>query len=164
MGFAGYSAWVHSTIIGRVVNLAARLMQAAGEHPEVLCDEETARASKGCFRFESLAPRRLQHIEGLVPIFRPLEETVDCRGPRTTIGRQVERATLLDRLEGLRSGRGGVVVLEGEPSIGKSQLIADPVGRAEVSGVSTLVGGLAFAIGGLLDAGIGCVILHAARI
>ena len=122
------------TIIGRVVNLAARLMQAAGEHHEVLCDEETARASKGCFRFEPLPPRRLKNIEGLVPIFRPLDEIADCRGPRTTIGRQFERATLLARLDALRAGQGGVVVLEGEPGIGKSQLIADLVGWTKERG------------------------------
>jgi class 3 adenylate cyclase/tetratricopeptide (TPR) repeat protein len=128
------------TIIGRVVNLAARLMQAANANHEVLCDEETARASRGCFQFEALPPRRLKNIEGLVPIFRPIDEIADCRGPRSVIGRRVERAKLHAQLEALRGGRGGVVVLEGEPGIGKSQLIADLVDRAGSLGVSTLVG------------------------
>ncbi len=52
------------TIIGRVVNLAARLMQEAKQAPGILCDEETFRASRGCFAFETLPPRQLKNIEG----------------------------------------------------------------------------------------------------
>ena len=121
------------TIIGRVVNLAARLMQAAKEHREILCDEETSRAARGCFHFEPLPPRPLKHLEGPVPLFRPLEELPTCGEARPTIGRRLERATLLAMLEAARGGRGGVVVIEGEPGIGKSQLIADLIDRAEGS-------------------------------
>ena len=128
------------TVIGRVVNLAARLMQAARGSHEIFCDEETTRAARGCFRFEALPPRALKNIEGLVPLFRPLEELSTCGGPRSIIGRRAERARLLGRLEALREGRGGVVLIEGEPGIGKSQLVADLVGRAEERGVSVLAG------------------------
>jgi class 3 adenylate cyclase/tetratricopeptide (TPR) repeat protein len=128
------------TIIGRAVNLAARLMQAAGEHHEILCDEENARAARGCYQFEALPPRPLKNIEGLVPLFRPLDELPACGEPRPTIGRAIERASLLDRLEALRRGRGGVVVIEGEPGIGKSQLVAELVDRAGASKVEALVG------------------------
>ena len=128
------------TIIGRVVNLAARLMQAAKDHREIFCDEETARAARDCFRFEALPPRRLKNIEEPVPLFRPLEELPTRGGPRSIIGRRPERATLLGRLEALRGGRGGVVMIEGEPGIGKSRLIADLVAIAEGLGVSVLAG------------------------
>src|SRR5206468_5893823 len=62
------------TIIGRAVNLAARLMQAAGERHAILCDEENARAARGCFHFEALPLRPLKNIEGPVPLFRPIDE------------------------------------------------------------------------------------------
>jgi class 3 adenylate cyclase/tetratricopeptide (TPR) repeat protein len=129
------------TIIGRVVNLAARLMQAAKGGPEILCDEETTRASRGCFEFEALPPRSLKNIEGLVPLFRPLREVPSCGESRTTIGRTVERSMLLARLGALREGRGAVVVIEGEPGIGKSRLVAGLVDQARSRGVATLIGG-----------------------
>ena len=128
------------TIIGRTVNLAARLMQAAKDGREILCDEETTRAVKGCFQFEALPPRSLKNIEGVVPLFRPTRELPSCCGSRSTIGRTVERSMLLARLEALRAGRGGVVVIEGEPGIGKSQLVADLVDRAGSREVTILLG------------------------
>ena len=128
------------TIIGRVVNLAARLMQAAKDDHGVLCDEETARACRDCFAFEALPPRHLKNIEGLVPVFRPIDELPILKGPRSTIGRRAERAALLGRLDALRAGRGSLVVLEGEPGIGKSQLIGELIDRAESLGVAVLVG------------------------
>ena len=129
------------TIIGRVVNLAARIMQAAHERHEILCDEETSRAARGCYNYEALPPRRLKNIEGPVSLFRPLDPIAPCGPARSTIGRVVEQATLSARLESLRQGRGGVVVIEGEAGIGKSQLIAELVARATASGTSALVGG-----------------------
>ncbi len=128
------------TIIGRVVNLAARLMQAAKGGARILCDEETTRASRVCFEFETLAPRLLKNIEGPVRLFRPLRELAPCCESRATIGRAVERSMLLARLGALREGRGGVVVIEGEPGIGKSRLVADLIERAGSMGVATLLG------------------------
>ncbi len=128
------------TIIGRVVNLSARLMQAAREGQEVLCDEEVARACRDCFEFEALPPRSLKNIEGPVSIFRPIGSLDVVRVRRSTIGRCVEREALLGRLEAVRTGRGGVVVIEGEPGIGKSQLIAELIGLARKKGVAVLAG------------------------
>jgi class 3 adenylate cyclase/tetratricopeptide (TPR) repeat protein len=140
-GEVGNASRREYTIIGRVVNLAARLMQAAKDGREVLCDEETTRASRGCFAFEALPPRTLKNIDGPVSLFRPLREIAQCGEPRATVGRAVERSMLMARLEAVRDGRGGVVVIEGEPGIGKSRLVADLVDRAEAMGVATLIGG-----------------------
>ena len=131
------------TIVGRVVNLAARLMQAAKEHREILCDEETSRATRGCFHFEALSPRRLKNIEGFIGLYRPLEEVADgCQEERPTVGRKAEREMLRAGLEALREGRNGLIFIEGEAGIGKSQLVADLVRQAKVlGGVTVLVGG-----------------------
>ncbi len=129
------------TIIGRVVNLSARIMQAAKEHQEILCDEETSKAARGCYQFEPLPPRRLKNIEGPVALFRPLDAIAPCGTARSTIGRAVEQATLASKLEALRQHQGGVVVIEGEAGIGKSQLIAELVARATSMGITALVGG-----------------------
>jgi class 3 adenylate cyclase/tetratricopeptide (TPR) repeat protein len=129
------------TIIGRVVNLAARLMQAAHfDQSGILCDEETARHNRTCFHFEALPPRLLKNIEGTVALFRPMGAIEDCHERRGIIGRQAELATLARRLEAVRGGQGALVVLEGEPGIGKSQLLGDLVARAEAQGVASHVG------------------------
>ncbi len=128
------------TVIGRTVNLAARLMQAAHEHGEILCDEASAHSARGCFEFEPLPPRQLKNIEGLTTLFRPRGSPLPCGGETPTIGRAAEIRSLSDRLDALGGGVGGVVVVEGEPGIGKSQLVADLIARAEARGFATMIG------------------------
>ena len=43
--------------------------------------------------------------------------------PVTLLGRLPERAALSDLLEGARAGRSGVLVLRGEPGVGKTALL-----------------------------------------
>ncbi|WP_435010346.1 AAA family ATPase [Tundrisphaera lichenicola] len=128
------------TVIGRSVNLAARLMQAAKEGSEILCDEATFHAARRCFEFQTLPPRAFKNIEGLVPLYRPEAVIPACEGGRPTIGRVEERGLLADRLDALAGGRGGLVIVEGEPGIGKSQLIKDLVLRAAERDLLTLSG------------------------
>ena len=142
-GEIGHASRREYTIIGRVVNLAARLMLAAeaeAQGREILCDAETVHAARDAFQFEALPPRPLKHFEGDVPVFRPSGEVAPGPAPRSTIGRAVERSRLLGRLEALRGGRKGVVLIEGEPGIGKTRLVADLAGRAGALGVTTLIG------------------------
>jgi DNA-binding SARP family transcriptional activator len=56
------------------------------------------------------------------------------------IARTREVAGLRARLEGARSGRGGVVAVEGEAGIGKSRLLAEVVAEASRAGMRVLVG------------------------
>ncbi|HYF47023.1 MAG TPA: ATP-binding protein, partial [Acidimicrobiales bacterium] len=55
-------------------------------------------------------------------------------------GRQRELDTLEELLAGAARGHGGVVLLEGEPGIGKSRLVAELAERASVSGFGVFVG------------------------
>jgi tetratricopeptide (TPR) repeat protein len=129
------------TIIGRVVNLAARLMQAAHvDGSGILCDEETVRHARNCFHFETLPPRMLKNIEGAVALFRPILAIEQCNQHRGIIGREPEKAALLERIEALKAGRGGVVVIEGEPGIGKSQLIDDLMANCDSPNVACHLG------------------------
>ena len=57
------------------------------------------------------------------------------------IGREQERALLLDRVNGLLDGRGGVVLVEGEAGIGKSRLMEEVVSGAEWRDVQVLRAG-----------------------
>ncbi|HSE70339.1 MAG TPA: AAA family ATPase [Nocardioidaceae bacterium] len=52
------------------------------------------------------------------------------------VGRETERAAIAALLDDARAGNGGVLVLRGEPGVGKSALVADALARAE--GMSVL--------------------------
>ncbi len=57
------------------------------------------------------------------------------------IGRNRERAILLNRVDDLVGGNGGVALIEGEPGIGKSRLVEDLIDSAEWRGVRVLTAG-----------------------
>ena len=129
------------TMIGKVVNLAARLMQAA--HGGIYCDEATSRAARGRIRFEALPAISVKGRTEPVAVFRPLGETATRLAPsaRPMVGRRAEREALLGRLQALRDrGEGSVVVVEGEAGIGKSRLLWELGQQARAQGVVVLSG------------------------
>lgn len=112
------------TILGDVVNVAARLMQTA--HGGILADEPTFRAASSRMSFSEGAPVKLKGKSKAVAVYTPQEERLG-QDPRVTplFGRIEELSLLHERLERLRTGRQGAVFLfEGEAGIGKSRLIA----------------------------------------
>ncbi|MFL5586808.1 MAG: adenylate/guanylate cyclase domain-containing protein [Ktedonobacteraceae bacterium] len=128
------------TIMGDVVNLAARLMQAAPE--DILCDSSTYQAARRRFTFDPLPPRHVKGKAAPVPVYRPCGPVQSTIAPaRTLIGRKTERRYLMDRLQAvLHRGVGGLVVIEGEAGIGKSYLVDDLYHQAQAVGVSVLMG------------------------
>jgi class 3 adenylate cyclase len=110
-------------MLGQAVNLAARLREQAGEG--VLVDGATVRAAVGRYEFEALEPVALKGIGDRVPVFRPqlgMRSTVPKE--RELIGRGDERRRVAERLSALRAQRtGGVLLVAGEPGIGKSSLL-----------------------------------------
>jgi class 3 adenylate cyclase/tetratricopeptide (TPR) repeat protein len=136
------------TMLGAVVNLAARLMQEAGDG--VLCDAVTAEAARATLAFEALAPVRVKGRADPVPVFRP-GRPARGRGPEPVartplVGREHERQRLtvaLGRLAAAGDGRPDrtqVLVLEGEAGAGKSRLVAELVDQALAAGVPVLAG------------------------
>jgi class 3 adenylate cyclase/tetratricopeptide (TPR) repeat protein len=136
------------TMLGGVVNLAARLMQEAGSG--VLCDAATARAARAALAFEALPPVRVKGRADPVPVYRPGRPGPGRpgRGPEPVaraplVGREGERARLagaLGRLTAGAAGRTQVLVLEGEAGAGKSRLVAELVDQALAAGVPVLSG------------------------
>ncbi|MES2571528.1 MAG: AAA family ATPase, partial [Verrucomicrobiota bacterium] len=130
------------TIMGDVVNLSARLMQAAAGG--VLCDEPTFKAAQTRLIWEILAPIKVKGKDRPIPIFRPLGPALSASAAQTTrsmVGRASERAILEGRLDRLaRERRSGVVIIEGEAGIGKSRLVRHLAERARHHGVAMLVG------------------------
>jgi len=132
-GERGNSRRREYAMIGKTVNLAARLMQAASG--VVLCDQATSEAAHGRGheprpRFQALPPFQLKGSPEPVTVYRI--RAADASGPSkslsTLVGREPEQATLHACLEGFARGvpaAARVVVIEGEPGIGKSRLVDD---------------------------------------
>jgi class 3 adenylate cyclase/tetratricopeptide (TPR) repeat protein len=141
-GAYGSSVRREYTMIGKVVNLSARLMQAAADG--ILCDDATHRAANGRIEFEVLSPIHVKGRTEPVPVFRPLREshnTVLLSG-KPLIDRESERQALSARLKALcNHSEGSVVVLEGEAGIGKSRLLWELLQRARAEKVAVLSGG-----------------------
>jgi class 3 adenylate cyclase/tetratricopeptide (TPR) repeat protein len=111
------------TVIGDVVNLAARLMQAAPG--DILCDEHTRRASEARVGFEALPVIQVKGKAAPVAVYRPYSQAVAGRSHRPIVGRTSERLALALRLERVAGGGRAAVLIEGEAGIGKSRLAAE---------------------------------------
>lgn len=119
-------------IRGDVINLAARLMSHAGH--AVTCDDATVQATRGAVTFESLPPVQVKGRMQPVSIFRPTARrtraearAIDAYTDKvTTVGRTTEWAQLRSAWQTLHHDAvGGIVVIEGEPGLGKSTLVTD---------------------------------------
>jgi class 3 adenylate cyclase/tetratricopeptide (TPR) repeat protein len=147
------------TMIGDVVNLAARLMQAAARSREIavgatlsapapiLCDEATAHAARGHVDLIPLPPITVKGRTQAVMIYQPVLQTAAQaariqRPPIEVIGRPTEREQLHNLLGIVaHSGPSQSVVIEGEAGMGKSWLIADLLRAAAVKRMNAFTGG-----------------------
>jgi predicted ATPase/class 3 adenylate cyclase len=125
-------------VIGEVMNLAARLMQAVGDG--ILCDAATYQAAQAQLRFRALPTILVKGKTDPVAVYRPIGQARKVDGPTAMLGRTEERATLAERLGALEDGTAALVVVEGEPGIGKSRLLADLLEQAQARGVRSLSG------------------------
>lgn len=157
-GAYGSAARRQYTIVGSVINRAARLMQAASEHSVrddpasdagVLVDEATQRDAGRRVPFESAGTRTLKGFAGAQEVFRPLDRASGATTATHAIpgsaasfmaGRAADRALLRSRVDAVREGGGGLAFVEGEAGIGKSHLIADIIGHATQAGVGVFSG------------------------
>jgi class 3 adenylate cyclase len=137
-GAAGNQVHREYDVIGEVMNLAARLMQAAPD--TILCDGATHRAAQSRLRFQDLPAISVEGKAAPVEVYRPVEPTRKLNGPGTMLGRGDERAALAEGLRALKEHTSGLVVIDGEAGIGKSRLLADLLERAHARGVRCLAG------------------------
>jgi predicted ATPase len=119
-----------NAVVGETPNLAARL-QAAAEPGTVVIAANTQRLLGGLFELVDLAPQRLKGFAEPLSAYRVIGKSHGddrfeaLRGHRLTplVGREQELGVLLDRFERAREGEGQVVLLAGEPGIGKSRIL-----------------------------------------
>ncbi len=128
------------TIIGDVINIAARLMQ--NHAASVLTDHATYRESRQHVAFDALGAVRLKGKRHPAAIYRPLKRIQRIpKAQELLIGRQQERALLADQLQALlRDRETHVILIEGEAGIGKSRLVDDLVAQSQHFKVLTLRG------------------------
>ncbi|MDP9812700.1 class 3 adenylate cyclase/tetratricopeptide (TPR) repeat protein [Rhizobium tibeticum] len=117
-------------VVGETPNLAARL-QTLAEPSTVVIGDGTHRLVDGLFEMIDLGPQQLKGFAAPVPAWRIIGEA-DTEGrfdalhrvPTPLVGRSEELELLLRRWQKARTGNGQVVMLSGEPGIGKSRLTA----------------------------------------
>jgi len=116
-------------VVGETPNLAARLQSAALPNTVVVA-ATTRRLAGDLFEYEAIEPAMLKGFPEPVSAWRVLRErTIEGRfealraaTQTPLIGRQEEMELLLRRWQQVQDGEGRVVLLSGEPGIGKSRL------------------------------------------
>jgi class 3 adenylate cyclase len=119
------------SVVGETPNLAARL-QALAAPDAIIVAAGTRRLVGGLFEYRDLGAVEVKGIAGLVPawqVLRPsgVESRFEAlRGSALTplVGRDEEIDLLLRRWARAKAGDGQVVLISGEPGIGKSRITA----------------------------------------
>jgi class 3 adenylate cyclase/predicted ATPase len=117
-------------VVGETPNLAARLQGLAGPNTLII-GEATRRQIGGLFDLEDLGPQQLAGFGEPQPAWRVTGESgILSRfealrsGETPLVGREEEVELLIRRWQQAKSGEGRVVLVSGEPGIGKSRLTA----------------------------------------
>ena len=119
-------------IVGEAPNIAARLQEKALPN-RVVISPTTYRLVTGLFECEELGPQILKGLSSPLEVYAVVRESeaqsrfeVAIRtGLTPLIGREHEMGLLRERWERARQGSGQVVLLSGEPGIGKSRLVEE---------------------------------------
>ena len=116
-------------VFGDAPNLAARV-QAEAEPGSVLITLNVQRQVAGLFVAEEQSTRELKGVSQPVQLFRIVRASGGGRrgGARTLtpfVGREEELGLLTRRWERARAGEGQLVLVVGEPGLGKSRLIEE---------------------------------------
>ena len=127
--------------LGDTPNLAARV-QGQAEPNTVFISQATYRLVQGFFTCEGLGPQSLKNVTAPLALYRVqgegaahtrFEVSVQ-KGLIPLVGRDEELSVLQRRWEQAQAGEGQVVLLSGEPGIGKSRLMQTLKEQASAEG------------------------------
>jgi serine/threonine protein kinase/predicted ATPase len=118
------------SLVGEARNVAIRLKELAAPG-QVICTEASRRLIRGQFDCTSLGHRRIKGIAQPIEVFQvqgvggalTLIDAAAPAGLTPLTGREQEVGLLKDRWEQAQEGMGQVVLLIGEPGLGKSRLV-----------------------------------------
>jgi class 3 adenylate cyclase/tetratricopeptide (TPR) repeat protein len=117
--------------VGDVLNVAARV-QTAAQPGTVFVTEATHRLVSGLFLVDAQGPQALKGVRDPVALYRVARPSgvrsrvaaaAAAHGLTPFVGREEERRLLRDRFDQAHAGDGQVVLIEGEPGIGKSRIV-----------------------------------------
>src|SRR5712692_1976132 len=129
VGEIGSGSRSEQLALGETPNIAARI-QGLAQPDTVVISAATQRLIAGYFACQSLGPQDLKGLPQALEVYRVLGESdaqgclevVSQTGLTPLVGRDEEVGLLLKRWEQTKEGRGQVVLLSGEPGVGKSRL------------------------------------------
>ena len=135
----GSGAAQEQTVVGETPNLAARL-QGIAEPNTVVIAESTQKLLGNLFDLQDLGAQDLKGIGNSVRAWAALRpalvesrfEALHASGLTELVGREEEIELLLRRWSKAKRGEGQVVLLSGEPGIGKSRLTATLLERLAI--------------------------------
>ncbi len=137
-GTVGSSARCEYTVLGHVVNLAARLMEAS--EGRLWCDDLTAQQAGAHLELQKLSVIEVRGRTEPVQIWAPTGNArAAVRAKAVMVGRQEEREALAECLQSVvRARQSAVAVILGEAGMGKSRLLDDFERQAAAVGVRVL--------------------------
>ncbi len=133
----GSSHYTEYTMTGDAVNLASRLQGRAG-HGETLISDAVHQAAARIAIAEPVGDLAIRSLDTPVPVWRlrGVREAA-ATAPAHVVGRDDVLARIDARLEDARArGASALIVLRGEPGIGKSTLAAEAARRAGAAGMA----------------------------
>jgi class 3 adenylate cyclase/tetratricopeptide (TPR) repeat protein len=131
--------------VGETMNLAARL-QAIAQPGSAVVSERVHHLAGGVFEYEDLGAHNLKGIARPTHAYRIIGPSVaesrfdaaTSAGLTPLVGRDHEVGVLLEHWQRARDGAGQVVVVSGEPGIGKSRIVSVLRERLAAQGIRPL--------------------------
>ncbi len=131
--------------LGETPNLAARI-QGMAEPNALVISAATRRLVQGVFEYQELGSQALKGVTAPLTLYHVVQESAaqsrfeaaTQAGLTPLVGREYEIAMLLERWQLAQDGEGQVVLLSGEPGIGKSRILSALWERLEGQGAQAL--------------------------
>jgi class 3 adenylate cyclase/tetratricopeptide (TPR) repeat protein len=137
-GHVGSASHATYTVTGEAANLAARLMSAAPPGATWV-DGAVAEEISDILPCEAQANVALKGME-TAQVYAVSDRSLDiAQKPRQMIGRRAEMAQIVALFDGAVEGRGGALLVRGDPGIGKTTLLREVARMVEQRGFAVIL-------------------------